>query len=387
MSRRSRLRIAAASGATALLAVGLLAVSGAVAGPGSAGPDQDGKVSGGPEEELVTPEALGLPAVGDPEDNPASAAKLALGARLFFDPGLSADGTVSCASCHRPESYFADERALSNGVEGRPGERNAPSLLNVAYASNLLWDGRSVSLEDQVRYPVTHPSEMDMTPEGVEDYLAASDEYAALFKLAFDEDWVAWEQVCQALAVFERTLLTGGAPFDRWMAGDAEAIGSEARRGWELFRGEAGCIDCHHYEVERPFFTDFAFHNSGVGWNREEPDLGRYVITKKRPDKGAFRTPSLRNVAETAPYMHDGSFANLAAVIDHYAAGGEPNPLLDPKLRPLALSARDKADLVSFLKTLTGRVAYPRPALAHRLVAAEMAAKDGAEAGGAEESW
>jgi cytochrome c peroxidase len=173
-------------------------------------------VEGGP--------AAGLPPVPVPEDNPVTPAKVALGEKLFFDPGLSADGTVSCASCHRPERHFADDRAFSRGIGQRLGERNTPSLLNVGYTPNLLWDGRSVSLEDQVRYPVTHPQEMNMTPEKVEDYLAASPDYPALFKAAFNEDWIAWENVCQALASFERTLRSGNSPFDRFMAGDAKAL-------------------------------------------------------------------------------------------------------------------------------------------------------------------
>jgi cytochrome c peroxidase len=329
-----------------LLAGGaLLGLALAVAGAGEPGPSNA---------------ATGLPPVPVPEEGPITPAKVALGEKLFFDPGLSADGTISCASCHRPEQYFADDRQFSRGIGQQTGERNTPSVLNAGYVPNLLWDGRSVSLEDQVRYPVTHPREMNMTPEKVEDYLAASPEYTALFKEAFDEDWIAWENVCQALASFERTLLSGNAPFDRFMAGDAGALPAGARRGWELFRGKAGCINCHHYEVKRPFFTDFAFHNIGIGWSAPKPDLGRYHISKVREEKGAFRTPSLRNVAKTAPYMHDGSLPDLESVLAYYMRGGEANPLLDPRIRPLVLTEAERKDLISFLESLTGEMTYPR---------------------------
>jgi len=312
----------------------------------------------------VTPADAGLPPVPAPEDNPVTPAKVALGEKLFFDPGLSADGTISCASCHRPERYFTDDKRFSRGVGDKPGERNALSVLNAAYNTNLLWDGRSVTLEDQVRYPVTHPLEMAMTPERVEDYLAARPEYAAPFKEAFGEDWIAWENVCQALASFERTLLTGNAPFDRFIAGRRDAVPAAARRGWDLFRGKAGCAGCHRYDRESPFFTDFEFHNTGIGWSAPKPDLGRYQITKAREEKGAFRTPSLRNVGKTGPYMHDGSLADLPAVIAHYVKGGEANPLLDPKLHPLVLSEAEQKDLLAFLESLTGEMTYPLMAAA-----------------------
>jgi cytochrome c peroxidase len=312
----------------------------------------------------ATPAGAGLPPVPVPEDNPITPAKVALGEKLFFDPGLSADGSISCASCHRPERYFADDKPFSRGVGEKPGERNALSVLNAGYSPNLLWDGRSVTLEDQVRYPVTHPLEMNMTPERVEDYLVASPEYAALFKEAFGEDWIAWENVCRAVATFERTLLIGNAPFDRFIAGHREALPAAARRGWELFRGKAGCIGCHRYDRESPFFTDFEFHNAGIGWSAAKPDLGRYHITKVREEKGAFRTPSLRNVAKTAPYMHDGSLPDLPSVIAHYVAGGKPNPLLDPKIRPLELSVAEQRDLIAFLESLTSETTYQRVAAA-----------------------
>lgn len=308
-------------------------------------------------EELLTEARrlpwFGLPPVPQPEENPSTPAKILLGKKLFSDPGLSSDGTVSCAHCHRPDRFFADDRRYSTGVGGKSGDHNTPTLVNAAYSASLMSDGRSTSLEDQVRYPVTHPREMGMTTEQVEDYLTASADYPELFRVAFNQDWIGWEEVCQALAAFERTLVSGDAPFDRYFAGAAFAIPTAAARGWELFRGKAGCITCHHYAAESPFFTDFDFHNSGIGWSGDRPHLGRYQITKTRADKGAFRTPTLRNVAGTSPYMHDGSLPDLAAVLEHYDRGGSPNPLLDPRLRPLGLTTAEKEDLLAFLGSLT----------------------------------
>jgi len=303
------------------------------------------------------PVPLGLPAVPFPANNPSTPAKIELGEKLFFEPGLSVDKTVSCASCHRPDHFFTDEAALSKGVRAQLGDHNAMTVLNAAYAPHLLWDGRSLSLEDQVRYPVTHPREMNNTQEGVVKFLAADSVYPALFKQAFGDEAVSWERVTQAIATFERTLLAGNSPFDRFMAGNTSAVPEAARRGFELFRGNAGCAKCHQYDEQKPFFTDFDFHNTGVNWS-QSTDLGRYSITKAREDKGAFRTPSLRNVAKTGPYMHDGKMTSLHEVVEFYSRGGEKNPFLDEKIHPLNLSEQDKSDLVAFLESLTGEMTY-----------------------------
>jgi cytochrome c peroxidase len=299
-----------------------------------------------------------------PADNPMSAAKIALGEKLFFDPRLSADRSVSCGSCHNPGHAFADTGALSKGVGQQSGERNAPTLLNVAYLPRLLFDGRSFSLEDQVRYPLTHPREMSNTTENVVKLLAADAEYPPLFRQAFGDDRIVWDRVAKAVAAFERTLLSGNSPFDRYVAGSQKAIPNAAKRGFDLFKGKAGCINCHRYSPESPFFTDFDFHNTGVGW-AGSPDLGRYEITKAPEDKGAFKTPSLRNVALTAPYMHDGKTATLHDVVNYYSRGAEPNRYLDSKIRPLNLTDAEKEDLVAFLESLTGEQTFqaaPRPA-------------------------
>lgn len=298
---------------------------------------------------------FGLPAVPVPEDLPVSAERIALGRRLFFEPALSSDGTVSCASCHVPANGFADEVDLSLGVEGQPGHRNAPSIFNAAYFPVLFWDGRSTSLEDQVRYPLTDPKEMNQTMAGAVAALESEESYGPLFAAAFGDPTITYERIAQAIASYERTLLSGDSPFDRFYFGGREdELSPEARRGWELFGGRAGCISCHHFDADRPFFSDFEFHNTGIGWDRETVDLGRFKVTRDPEDRGRFRTPSLRNVAQTAPYMHDGRFRTMEEVLAFYAEGGGENPFLDPAIRPLDLSPQDRADLVAFLLSLTG---------------------------------
>jgi cytochrome c peroxidase len=337
-----------------LLAAGLAAATAIALGRGLL----DARASATADVPPLAP--LGLPPVPIPADNPLTPAKIALGEMLFFERALSVDGTVNCASCHKPDRFFADETPFSAGVGAQLGARNAVTVLNAAYASHLLWDGRSLSLEDQVRYPVTHPREMNNTQEKAVKALAANPVYPALFKEAFGDETIAWDRVTKALASFERTLVAGNAPFDRYVAGDRAAMSEAAVRGFARFTGPAGCTTCHAYSKESPFFSDFEFHNTGVGWT-QSPDLGRYEVSKAREDKGAFRTPSLRNVAKTAPYMHDGSLTTLSAVIDYYVRGGDKNPFLDEHIAPVALSGTDKADLIAFLESLTGEVTYRAP--------------------------
>jgi cytochrome c peroxidase len=317
----------------------------------------------------------GLPPVPVPAHNPVTPAKVELGEKLFFDSGLSADRHVSCGGCHRPERFFVDVPRLSKGVIGVDGARNAGSVLNAAYSPYLLTDGRARSLEDQVQYPVTNPLEMNNTPAAAVSYVASEPSYHPLFARAFGDESVTWERLTEAIASFERTLLTGNSAFDRYVAGDGTALSEQARRGWELFRGRAGCAHCHAYGPDRPFFTDFDFHNTGVAWfpatpepptKRPTPDLGRFWVSRDRKHMGAFRTPSLRNVAETAPYMHDGGMATLAEVLDFYSRGPRENPYLDPRIRPLALTAEEKAELIAFLGSLTGEVTYRPPSDAAR---------------------
>jgi cytochrome c peroxidase len=300
---------------------------------------------------------LGFPPVPVPADNPLTPSKVALGERLFFDPALSSDGKISCSSCHLPQHAFADQVPFSLGVDGQLGPRNTPSILNAAYSPKLLWDGASQGLEEQVRYPITHPREMSMTNSQVIKVVEAKADYRPLFAAAFGDEKVTYERISHSIASFERTLIAGDSPFDRFFFdNDASAISESARRGWELFQGKAACAQCHRFTRESPFFTDGEYHNVGVGWGNDKPDLGRYDVTKDKEDRGRFRTPGLRNVALTAPYMHDGSIATLAEVVAVFDRGGLPNNYLDERIKPLQLSPGEQADLLAFLESLSSPV-------------------------------
>jgi cytochrome c peroxidase len=311
--------------------------------------------TGGPIEEAA-PLRLTVPAglsvlLPVPWDNPLTAARVELGRRLFFDRRLSRDGRLACASCHRPEHAFADDRPVSIGIGGRAGRRNAPSLLNRAYARALFWDGRTASLEEQALGPLINERELGNTFSEIERRLGADAAYRAAFRSAFDDDEISGRRIAQALASFERTLLSGDSAADRFELGDRNALSPAAARGRALFRGQARCHLCH----DGPLFTDDRFHNTGVSWGREPFDLGRFEVTGLDADRGAFRTPSLRDVARTAPYMHDGSITSLTAVVEFYDRGGNANPLIDDLIRPLGLTAAGQRDLVAFLEALTGR--------------------------------
>ncbi len=313
----------------------------------------------------------GFPPVPVPPENPMTPAKVTLGERLFFEPALSADGTVSCSSCHLPERAFADRASFSKGVGQQLGARNAPTLLNAAYAPRLLWDGLSGGLEDQVRYPVTHPKEMNMTYSKVAAALGSRPEYPPLFAAAFGDPAIDFTRVSRAIASFERTLIAGDSPFDRfYFNGVQDAIPEAARRGWALFQGKAACASCHTIGKSAPFFTDFEFYNVGVGWDADKPDLGRYQETKDKADRGRFKTPGLRDVAVTGPYMHDGSLPTLAAVVAWFDRGGLANSYLDEKIQPLHLTPQEQADLVAFLETLTSTYTYRRGGNAATVTAA-----------------
>ncbi len=300
-----------------------------------------------------------------PPDNPLTAEKVELGRRLFFDTRLSRDGTVACASCHVPDRAFTDGRSVAVGIGRARGRRNAPALYNRAYASTLFWDGRAASLEEQALQPMVGATELGNTHEEVVRRLRESHLYRELFTRAFGArafgtEAISIERVAKAIASFERTLLSGDSAFDRYdVGGDEQALSPAARRGLELFRGKARCTFCHR----TPLFTDNRFHNTGVSWRHRPPlspaavdglDLGRYEVTGRQEDKGKFKTPSLRDVDQTAPYMHDGSLETLEEVIDFYDRGGEPNPYLDESITMLNLTAREKAQLIALLKSLTG---------------------------------
>lgn len=330
---------------------------------------------------------LGLPPPPWPADNPPTREKVQLGRRLFFDRRLSHNETFSCAICHVPEQGFtSNELATPVGIEGRSVRRNAPTLLNVAYVERPFHDGRETSLEQQIWGPLLARNEMGNPSVGVVlERIAAIPEYPPLFEEAFPGRGLELETLGMAIASYERTLLSGDAPFDRWRGGDGGAMTPAARRGFELFAGRAGCQGCH--PVDSPLLSDGEFHNTGVGFARSmrpsasgvqrvqvapgsflevdrhviasvssppPNDLGRYEITGDPADRWRYRTPTLRNVALTAPYMHDGSLATLSEVVDFYDRGGVANEGLDPRVRPLGLSPREKQDLVAFLESLTG---------------------------------
>ena len=306
---------------------------------------------------------IGFPPVPVPTEDLPTPAKIALGESLFHDARLSSNGAVSCSSCHVPERAFCDGLPVAVGVNGAAGTLNTPTLLNSAYLSQFFWDGRTASLEDQVLYPITHPREMNMTKSKVIELLRADPAYRVRFEAAFGEQPITFPLVGRAIAAYERTLISGDSAFDRYyFNGDVTGMSAAAVRGWQLFRGRAGCISCHVFRDDRPFFADGEFHNMGIGWNRDFPDLGRYHVTREPDDRGRFRTPSLRNVARTAPYMHDGRFATLEEVIAHYARGGIPNPYLDSRLRPIVLSDGERHELVEFLRSLNGTEAAPQRA-------------------------
>lgn len=306
---------------------------------------------------LKTP--LGLPPLPVPDENPLTAEAVALGRKLYFDKRLSSDGTVSCASCHDPAKGFADARKVSEGVGKQTGTRNAPTVLNAAYGSLQFWDGRAGSLEHQAAGPIANPVEMNLPHEECVQRLQAISEYAGAFAAAYGEGPITIGKVQGAIAAFERTLLSGNSPFDRYFyGGDKAALSPAAIRGMALFldRDKGNCAACHQVGQTSALFTDGQFHNLGAGLSPEGEltDLGRFSETKREADRGAFKTPTLRNVALTAPYMHDGSLKSLRQVVDFYAGGGSSNPHLDALIQPLALTGLERADLVAFLEALTG---------------------------------
>lgn len=296
----------------------------------------------------------GLPEIIHPEDNPLTEEKIALGAQLYFDPRLSADNTVSCASCHDPEKGWSNGEAFATGVGGKKGGRSAPTVLNTVYQAFQFWDGRAGTLEEQALGPIQNPIEMNMTLPEVVKKLNGIPGYKAQFKKVFGTE-VTKEGIAKAIAAFERTVVSGDAPYDRFTAGDAKALSPAAERGRKLFFGAARCSSCH----SGPNFTDNAFHNIGVGMGHEKPDVGRFAQSKIEGDTGSFKTPGLREIARTAPYMHDGHLKTLEEVVDYYNKGGTPNGYLDEEIFPLNLSKDQVADLVTFMKEGLSSKSYP----------------------------
>jgi cytochrome c peroxidase len=320
------------------------------------------RVTSTPAGEAVALEApLGLPPAPVPADNPPTRETIALGKKLFFSPLLSADGTVSCATCHDPAKAFADGRRVSVGIGGRTGKRNAPTVLNAAYNRLQFWDGRAASLEDQAAGPMFSAEEMGHSLKGLEAKLNADPEIRGMFEAAYGPGPVTLDGVTKAIASYERTLVSGNSPFDRYyFGGDPAALSAPARRGFDVFRDpkRGNCAACHTIEEKYALFTDHQFHNIGAGLDPDGaiPDPGRFAQTLREGDQGAFRTPGLRNVALTAPYMHDGSLKTLKEVVDFYVGGGSSNQFLDPEIRPLPLTRQDREDLIAFLESLTGEM-------------------------------
>jgi cytochrome c peroxidase len=321
-----------------------------------------------------------------PPDNPQTTEKIALGQKLFFDGRLSADGTVACSTCHDPARAFTDGRPTSIGIQGRVGQRNAPTILNALYNKTQFWDGRVKTLEEQAALPIVNRVEMGQPSlDAAVARIAAIEEYQLAFRRVFGRPPTGPDLV-RAIASYERTQLSFDSPFDHFIAGDRNAIDNAAKRGWETFNTRGGCNKCHALmETKRDVtnFTDNDFHNIGIGIIRHNvvalarqavqlinsgdaaaidraaiqtdmSALGRFLITKKEPDTASFKTPNLRNVLVTGPYFHDGSQETLWDVSDHYNKGdGLQNPYLDVDIQPLALTEADIDDLVAFLASLT----------------------------------
>jgi cytochrome c peroxidase len=296
---------------------------------------------------------LGLPPVPVPADNPMTPEKIELGKMLYFDARLSRDGTLSCATCHDPKVAWAEHEPTSKGIGGQFGQRNSPTVINSAYATSQFWDGRAATLEEQSLGPIENPVEMGHQLEVMIRDLSKLGGYTERFQKVFGTP-ISKEGVAKAIAAFERTVLSGNSPYDRFKAGDNGALSEAQKRGLQLF--EDNCTTCHM----PPLFSNYRFYNAGIGMNKEKPDEGRKTVTKRQSDLGKFRVPALREVANTAPYFHNGSTATLADAVALMAGGGEDAPNLSAQLKAIReanLGEQDRKDLVEFLQALSGE--YP----------------------------
>jgi len=300
--------------------------------------------------QVLGPQRLGpLPPVIAPPGNPPSSLKIHLGKELYFDTRLSADGTVSCATCHNPALGWSDEGPTSKGIRGQFGGRRAPPVSNAAYSPLQFWDGRSPSLEDQAKGPIQNPIEMGNTHQAMIQTVDRIAGYIEEFRAVFGEGPITVDQVAEAIAAFERTVVTTDSKFDRYARGDHQALTPLEKQGLEVFNGKAHCTSCHW----GPYFSDGRFHNLGVpAKDPKNPDTGRYAVTKNPIDMGAFKTPTVRDAARRAPYLHDGSEKTLESLIDFYNLGGGKDPNLDPLMVPLGLTKLEKKALVAFIKAL-----------------------------------
>lgn len=337
--------------------------------------------------QVAAQSTLGLPNVVIPADNPQNSAKIELGKQLFFDRRLSADGTISCAHCHQPERAFTDGAATAVGIRGQVGPRNTPTVFNAAFYTTLFLDGRANSLEAQALEPLLNPIEHGLSDfQQILKLVRKDPDYRRLFLKAFSIplEQAQTNHIGKALASYERTLVCGNTPFDRDLyTGDEHALSEGAKRGLRIFRRKGNCANCHEIGLNDALFTDNRFYNIGIGFerleakfgqfaieqkqkaaganvdpstvftDRERSELGRFQVTGLVADIGKFRTPSLRNVGLTEPYMHDGSLKTLAEVVEYYDKGGRKNPFLDPAIFPLHLTDQEKVDLVAFLDSLS----------------------------------
>lgn len=294
-----------------------------------------------------------------PSGNAPTPQRVALGKALFFDPRLSGTGSRSCATCHNPGLGWSDGQKTALGVRDQFLGRATPGLVNVAYNPVQLWDGRSKSLEDQVLMPIESRDEMNMDLNFLLQWIGNNQEYQSKFGKAYPGEAINPVTVAKAIASFERTLVSRNAPFDQWVAGNPKAMTQQQVAGFKLFAGKAHCLSCH----SGPNFTDNGFHNLGLAsWGDKDPDMGRYVQKPVNAMKGAFKTPTLRDIASTAPYFHDGSAKNLLEVVEHYNSGGVVKTNLSPEIKPLNLDAEEKQALVAFMQALSSprkRVVMP----------------------------
>lgn len=338
------------------------------------------------------PNMLGLPPLKVPADNPITKEKIALGDKLYNDKRFSSTGKIACMTCHDPKKGFTDNLRVSKGIKDLTGTRNSPTVFNAAYMTTQFWDGRSPSLEDQAQHPITNPVEMGLpNHDPVMKIVKEDPAYVAAFKAAFNVEPkdIVLDHVLKAIATFERTQVGGNSRFDRWYFNGEKTLNEREQRGFNVFIGNGRCVSCHTVEHTTALFTDNKFHNIGVGINRvpaadidklvgeflkadyskevvdkkvltdkKTSEIGRVAVTQQMVDIGNFKTPTLRNIALTAPYMHDGSLKTLEEVVEHYNRGGKSSdaekitPYLSGGIRPLNLTATEKADLVAFMKSL-----------------------------------
>jgi len=303
-------------------------------------------VAQGAEYKLRLPRGLQEQAAYIPDDNPLTPEKIALGKQFFWDKRWSFNGTVACVSCHPPDHGWSDPLQFSTHANGKPTARHSPTIVNRLFSDRQLWTGLRPSLEEQAL------KDSNRTDEKVVEHFGAVPAYQEQFRKVFGTN-LNPDGVAKAIAAYVRTIVSGNSAHDRFLAGDKSALSPAAQRGLTLFEGKARCVRCHTGFN----FTDEGYHNIGVGMNKETPDLGRYAVTKNEADKGAFKTPTLRDVAKRGPYLHDGGEKTLEGVIAFYNKGGVKNSWLSREMQPLNLTAQEQADLVAFLRSLNGEIA------------------------------